>query len=927
TPEIKNKYIQSLIAGRDGSLWIGTAGGLISLKDGKFTTLAIPGGMAANCINTLYEDRQGNLWIGTYGAGLTRFRNGEFTRYTSQEGLASDFVYAVIEDHAGNLWVGTRQGLDCFKDGKFTHYTVKDGLPFEQVAAIHESRDRSLWIGTAGGLTRFKDSRFTTYTQNDGLSFEIVKCIREDQAGVLWIGTEGGGLNRFVDGKFTAFSLKEGLSNSSVLDLYQDREGMLWIGTLGGGLNRLRDDRIITYTTKEGLVNDVALAIYQGRDRSIWIGTIGGLTRFKDGQFSNYLTRDGAADIKVLALTEDDGGNLWIGTNGGLCRFKNGQYTTYTAKDGLSHNTIRALHYDRDGTLWIGTRGGLDRLKDGKFMPPSTLGFQSNTVHIIYEDRGGSLWFGSNEGLARFKDGQFTTYTTREGLSHDFVFSIHEDAEGTIWIGTAGGGLNRFKEGKFVGYGTKDGLFDDGVHQILEDARGNLWMSCNRGVFRVSKRELNDFAEGKIRAVTSVVFGTSDGMKSSECNGSTQPAGIKTGDGRLWFPTMKGAAVIDPDAIRSQRLPPLVHIESIVANNQKAILTGNPGLISFSSNTPRLEINYEGISLSAPEKVRFRYYLEGFDRDWIDAGSRRVTYYTNLPPGTYRFKVMAGNSDGVWNETAASYEFYLAPRFYQQYWFYLLCAALVACTGWGIYRLRVRQMQARFLAVLEERNRIAREMHDTLIRGIVGASALLGAGSKMLTVSTQQADTYLEMASVELKKSLDEVRVAVSGLREAATDEDSLPNAINSVIRRMTAGTTIDARCIVRGHPQPMPEAVAEHLLQIGREAVANAVQHAAAGHILVEVQFDPHLFEMHISDDGMGFEVDKPKSDGASHFGLIGMRERAEAIGGQLILESQPGEGTRVSVRVALNGSTRYATPNGHDRSPWSRLRRLMLR
>ncbi|HKX27447.1 MAG TPA: two-component regulator propeller domain-containing protein [Blastocatellia bacterium] len=922
TAEISQSNVQSLTEGRDGSLWIGTIGGLVRLKDGKFTAVEIDGAGTTNTyVRSLLVDRQGQLWIGLYGAGLRRYKDGKFTRYSTQDGLASDFVTGLAEDHAGNIWVGTLNGLDSLKDGKLTHYTTQEGLPHDQICAVREARDQSLWIGTLNGLARLKDGKFTTYNKREGLSHKIVLALCEDAEGSLWIGTEGGGMNRFKDGKFTTFSSREGLSNDSIWTIYQDFEGTIWIGTFGGGLNRLRNDKFITYTTRDGLVNDVALPIYSARDGSTWIGTINGMSRLKNGKFTNYTVRDGLPDPKVLAFAEDPAGNLWIGTNGGLCRFQNGRFTVYNTKNGLLHDSVRALYVDREGRLWVGTRIGLARFNDGKFINFANYGFPSDFVHIILEDRAGQLWVGSNKGLSLLKDGKFTTYTTRDGLPMDMVYALHDDTDGTLWIGTSGGGLSRFKQGRFTNYSFKDGLFNDSVFQILEDDRGNFWMTSNKGISRVSKQELNDFADGKIQRLTSVYFGTSDGLKTSECNGSAQPAGCRTNDGRLWFPTMKGVSVIDPNAIKADRRPPLVNIESIVADDRKAILTGKSGVINFPSDTPRLEINYNGISLSAPEKVCFRYRLEGFDRDWIDAGSRRVAYYTNLPPGDYRFKVMAGNTDGVWNENIASYDFYLAPHFYQRYWFYLLCALLVGGIAGTIYRVRVRQMQERFSAVLNERNRIAREMHDTLIQGVVGASALLGAVSKTMTNSPQQASTYLEMASLELNKSLDEVRVAVGSLREPTSDVNSLPDAIKSLIRRMIAGTTINGQCLVQGKPQQLIETVAENLLQISREAIANAVQHAAANRITVELQFDAHFVELRISDDGTGFNVESPATDGSLHFGLLGMRERAVVIGGDLTLDSQPGTGTQIRVRVSLNGGSKHAALTEQIRAPWLRL------
>ena len=691
TEAIKHKNINSLIGSQDGSLWIGTGGGLTRLKDGKFTTFTTQEGLLGNAITCLYEDRQGRLWIGTNN-GLSQFKDERFIHYTTKDGLANNGVLAIYEDHAGRLWVGTNGGLDCLQEGRFTHYSTQEGLPSNGVGAIFESKDQSLWIGTSGGLARLKDGQLTAYTKKDGLSHDAIRAFYEDQTGSLWIGTFGGGMNRLASGQFTSFTTHEGLSNDFVMSLYADREGSLWIGTYGGGLNRLRDNRFVTYGTKEGLANEMARAVYESRDGSVWIGTQGGgASRLKDGRLINYTTKDGLPHDVVMSFHEDRAGNMWIGSNGGLSRFKDGRFTNFAEKDGLSPGSVRAIYEDREGGLWVGLNTGkLYRFKDGKFTSYADQGFVSAAVWTIHEDRAGQLWIGSSRGLTRFKDGQFTTYTTQDGLSHNSVFAFSEDRDDTYWIGTYTGGLNRLKGGKFTSYTAKDGLLDDLIYQVLDDGRGNLWLTCNKGISRVSKQELNDFAEGKIKTITSTLYGTADGMRSSECNGASQPSAWKSKDGRLWFSTLRGVAVIDPNNLKHNPLLPPVIIERILVDKQAIAL---PALAQLPPGKGELEFQYTGLSFLAPGRVKFKYKLEGFDQDWVDAGTRRTAYYTNLPPGQYRFRVMACNSDGVWNEEGAAFAFYLRPHFYQTYWFYALCVLGAALIGVGIYLLRIRQVK------------------------------------------------------------------------------------------------------------------------------------------------------------------------------------------------------------------------------------------
>lgn len=402
----------------------------------------------------------------------------------------------------------------------------------------------------------------------------------------------------------------------------------------------------------------------------------------------------------VRAIFEDREGTLWIGTESGLNSLRDDRFTVYTIRDGLSHDNVRAITQDREGNLWLGTYGGgLNRLREGKFISFTARdGLSNDHIWVNLEDREGNLWVGTWNGLDRFNKSRFTAITSADGLSNDYVWSIYEDRAGGIWIGTDGGGLNRLKDGRITRYTTKDGLFDDVVMAILEDDAGNFWMSCNRGIFRASRRELNDFADGRVRSIGCVAYGTADGMTSSACNGVSQPSVTRTRDGRLWFPTVKGVVIIDPRHIPTNAMPPPVAIEEVVVDAVTVNKGNRQSGATFAPGAERFEFHYTGLSFVAPERVRFRYMLEGLDHDWVDAGARRVAYYNNLAPGDYRFRVLAANNDGVWNEEGASLSFHVQPRFYQTYPFYLMCVALAGLIVWSLYRLRVRQVEQRYSA-------------------------------------------------------------------------------------------------------------------------------------------------------------------------------------------------------------------------------------
>ncbi|MEP7340012.1 MAG: two-component regulator propeller domain-containing protein [Acidobacteriota bacterium] len=713
TPVMKNHNAQALCEDRAGDLWIGTSGGLLRYRAGSFTLYTTAEGLASNLIKTLYEDRAGQLWIGTDGGGLNRFTAGAFTLFTSTDGLPGNYVSSLTEDAAGALWIGTNAGLGRFKDGSFSAFGTKDGLSSAWVSALFADRAGALWVGTDNGLNRLQHGRWTVFTTKDGLSINNILSVYEDRQGSLWVGTRGGWLNRFGQGRFTAFAAKEDLLNTSVQAIHEDREGNLWVGGQANGLNRFSVGKFTTYTTAEGLSYDVTNTIQEDRQGNVWIGTIGGLSRLSNGVFTNFGIRDGLSHSRVMAFTEDHDGNLWIATGDGkLNRFRDGRFSLFAAQSQLPKNMIRAVYEDRAGALWIGTGGsGLSRCQAGQCVTFTTQdGLAENFIRIVTEDRAGNLWIGTRtNGLSRFKDGRFTNYSSRDGLAKEAVLSLYEDGAGYLWVGTYGGGLSRIKDGRITTYTVREGLYDDVAHQILEDGRGNLWISCNKGIYRVSKHELNLVAEGRLKSVTSVAYGLEDGMKSRECNGASPPSGWKTRDGRLWFPTIKGVVVIDPEHLEFNTLPPPVAIDRMLVDKQPV----SPGQAAhLPPGEGDLEFHYAGLSFVAPEKVRFKYKLEGFDKDWVNADARRVAYYTNIAPGQYHFRVVACNNDGVWNEAGATLDFYLAPHLYQTFWFYALCLLAGILAGIALYRLRVNRMKAREVELLWQVNEQTRELRE-----------------------------------------------------------------------------------------------------------------------------------------------------------------------------------------------------------------------
>ncbi|MCP4152669.1 MAG: response regulator [bacterium] len=705
--QLTDNLINTLYEDREGRLWIGTSAGLNVLEQGKFSVYTTKEGLANQQVLSIYEDREGSMWIGTE-YGLNRLRNGKFTVYTAVEhGLINNRINEICEDGEGELWIGTANGLNRYnrREGIFTVYTTKDGLTENVVQVLYTDREKNLWIGTPKGLNRLETGGDGTVKFCNYIAGADIRALHQDHDGNLWIGTHSGGLNRLdpKNGAIDVFRAADGLTSNMVWSLYADPEGTLWVGTSNGGLNCLMDGSFTGYTTKQGLSGNTAWVVYQDRGGTVWIGTDTGLNRLetKQGTFVKYTEKQGLTSSMIRNLYQDRQGMLWIGTyNSGLNRMNpnDGTVTRYTTKNGLYSNRVIAVCEDRNGNLWIGTRGGLNRMdpENGKltgFRPGDSL--SGIVIKTLDQDRQGRLWIGTNLGLHRLdpENGSTTLYTTKEGLAHDTVKMTYQDSDGSMWIGTGGGGLNRLKNGTFSTVDTATGLFSDTIHHILEDDSGNFWMSCNKGIFTVSKKQLNRCCDGEIKKIQCRTFNEKDGMKSRECNGIGKPSGWKSNDGKLWFATMKGASVIHPENIKTNPLPPPVKIEKIDVDKKEIKRPKTGETVMLPPGSERFEIHYTALSFIVPERVRFKYKLEGFDNRWLEAVGRRDASYTNLSPGRYTFKVKACNNDGVWNEKGDSLSFILKPYFHQTGWFYLVCALLLMVLILSGYRLRVRQLK------------------------------------------------------------------------------------------------------------------------------------------------------------------------------------------------------------------------------------------
>ncbi len=895
TPALRHNSVVTLCEDRTGALWIGTSGGGIAVyRDGQFVaSYDTSGGLPNNYIRSIYEDRDGVIWITAHAGGLVHFRQGRFEAVTKQDGLPSDSLRVVFRDSHRTLWIGTDEDGICRMRGRSIDCFGHDsGLRSRQIRAFFEDSKGRIWAGTrAGGLHRFDGRRFRPVALAAETPAAAVRSILEDRQGNLWVGTEGAGLFRISGDRIARLTAREGLPHNFVRALAEDREGNLWLGTRGG-LVRLRDKKAATWTTNEGLVNDDARALLADEAGRVWIGSRAGLNLIDNRTVSTIrLTREWSRDV-VRSLAAGPGGSIWIGADTGLFLWRNGAVQAVPLPHAMP---VRVLLTRQGGGLWIGLWNRLLRMDSNGIRDVTPgLGLPVEGINAMAEDRNGTLWIGTEQGLLSFDGRSAVRYTSRDGLAHDRITSLHADGGNALWIATRGG-LTRFESGKWHVFRRRDGLLSDNLLHVSEDQMRHLWLTSRRGIMRIDKRELEEFAAGKISELHPVSFDTSDGMKSAECNGGAHPAGTMTPDGRMWFPTVAGVVVFDPQNLRTASAPPRVLVERISAGQQSWRVWSTPLRIGAGSGS--LWFEFTAISLSAPERVRFRYRLEGYDADWTETVRDRTAYYANLPPGNYRFRVLADAKDGSWPREEASVEIVLEPQFYQTPWFYLLCFAAVALLAAVVHRTRMISIHRRYEAVLKERARIAREIHDTLMQGVTGVSLQLETATRRLPAEPLETKKRMERALARLDEVIAEARNTILALRSDTLPSD-LDRALEELAVELRTESGIEMDFVVEGPRLPLSETVCRHLVSIAREAVFNSVRHSGASRITLLVQRGRRAIRLVVADNGRGFDVSR---EDPRHFGLTGMRERANSLGGRLEIRSSPGEGTTVEAELPL--------------------------
>jgi signal transduction histidine kinase/ligand-binding sensor domain-containing protein len=821
--------------------------------------------------------------------------------------------------------------------------------PAQRIYALAESDDGGILIAKHSGVTKLRNGRTEAYPLPAGLQFQPHRLLR-DRNGGLWIGAlVDSGLVHIHEGK-----ADKGLSGASVSALLEDREHSIWVATVDG-LNRFREFAIPTISVQQGLSSRGLGSILAAKDGSLWVGTSEGLNRWSNGQITAYrnprqrgvgaasqpsrptagrdaewkhtfreITDSGLPEKTAEAIFQDNSGQIWVGTQSGVAFLKSGRFVRVAS---VPYGVVHSITGDSAGNLWMSHQEGLFHLLREHVVeriPWAQLGRKEPATAVLHDSVQGGLWLGFRDGgVAYFKDGQLrASYAGTEGLGEGMIRSFYADGSGSLWAATEGG-LSRIKDGRVLTLTSQNGLPCNTVHWMMEDEADSVWLYTACGLVRIARSELDAWASNAKQTVKATVFDSSDGVSSHLFPGGYSANVAKSADGKLWFLRLGGVSVIDPRHLAFNELPPPVHIEQVTVDGKKYDASNGLRLPAGASD---LLFDFTALSFVAPEKVRIRVMLEGQDKVWQELIKQHQVHYTNLPPGTYRFRVIACNNSGVWNEEGALLNFSIAPAYYQTNWFRVMCGAMFLVLLWAAHQFRVRQLARQFnktlAARVSERLRIARELHDTLLQSFQGLLLRFQSAAKLLPERPDEARQRLDNAIQQAAEAITEGRDAVQGLRSSAFETNDLANAIAAIAEELTKDTgegespVIDLE--VEGAPRSLKPVVRDETYRIAGEALRNAFHHAQARRIIMEIRYDRRHFRLRVRDDGRGIDEETLQRQPSGHFGLPGMRERAETVGGRLEVWSKLNSGTQVELSIpgtiAYDGASHRSVTKGND-------------
>jgi len=905
-------------------------------------------GLPQSSVHGVAQTTDGYLWIATEG-GLARFDGVSFKvfHHANESAFASDDVCCLLATVGDGLWIGTADGVVRREHGKFRRFGVEDGLPNAMVVAIDAKGDGSVAVETTGGWARWEQGRFHEVAdmpvatslivgpEGSRWSYSLqavsvaerklarvwrvgrelpsgrIQTVFVDREGLAWVGMNDGLFA--LNAESETPTMVKALGSNSVLSIFEDAEENHWIGTETSGLHVLRR---LKFRSEAGLADQAVTSVVQTKDGAMWVGTRDdGLRRVRNGVVDEPVAESRLTSSVILCLAPGVGGGLWVGTPDGLNYVDaRGAVQQITSANGLPDDYIRSVAADADGSVWVGTRQGLVHLRGaGSGFEMKTLtradGLGGDMIGslLVAPGRGPQvLWAGTSGGLSRvMSDGEIRNFTTKDGLGAEIVTAMAQDGAGDLWVATKGGGLSLLEDNHFVAvpaFGRQVGR-EGSIEGMSADGLGSMWFRMDRGIRRIALTTLHGcVTNGRCAAQDGAngagsLYGLADGLPNDEVVAGGSSMAWLASNGELWFPTRGGVAIANTKHLGLNRIAPPVVLEQFLVDDVAEDLSKAPLKIPFGH--ARFTMEYAGLSFTAPSEVRYRFRLEGFDKDWTDAGGRRNATYTNLPPGVYRFDVQAMNEDGVWNRSGAELRFRIVPPFYRRWWFLALAVLSLCGVLVGLYLLRLRRLRGKFDAVLAERNRMAREIHDTLTQDFVATSLQLDL------ISQQLGRGKVETAMEQVKRTrqlvtegLDEARRSIWELR-ANNSQDSLPTRLTRIVEQDTYAV-LSPRLHLGGAYRELEARVERELLRIVQEALSNVLHHAKATEVSVDLHYSSDTLMLTIEDNGVGFSVDEGFHK-AGHYGLLGMKERASLIDGALEIVSEPGRGTRITLRTPI--------------------------